>query len=407
MDTRGPSPRPAADPVRQASRKRVIDIIRERGPVARVEITDHTGLSPATVTSVTADLLDEGLIRLADVHGAAGETVGQPSRGRPRTLLEIEPDAGFAIGVKLSLDQISATLTNMSGEIIGTDLTQAPIDTMETADIVRTTADCIRAVVTKSGVETGDVKGVGVGVPGYVGYPEGDVHWSPLFDASPTPFRALLEAEIGLRAHVDNDANLIALAEKWFGVGRHHSSFLVVTVEHGVGMGLVVDNRLYRGSRGLGAEFGHTKLVVGGALCRCGQRGCIEAYVSDYAIVREASIFDGGAAAAGHRSMRDAMDALIARADGGDANVAAVFRRAGQYLGIGIANLVDVLDPAVVILSGARTHSAKAFFSALQGALGDANEAMPRPMPSLEIHPWGDEIWARGAAALVLDEGLV
>ena len=132
--------------------------------------------------------------------------------------------------------------------------------------------------------------------------------------------------------------------------------------------------------------------------------------MSDYAIVREASIFGGEtvlAAASGNGGMRRAMDALIERADAGDPNVSAVFRRAGQYLGIGIANLVDVLDPAVVILSGARTHSASAFFEALREALDHASRAMPRPIPDLEIHPWGDEIWARGAAALVLDEGLV
>jgi predicted NBD/HSP70 family sugar kinase len=391
------------DPVRAKNRKAIVDCLRRRGAAARIELSEQIGISPATVTIITSELLEDGVIREKQTETGRDES----ARGRPRTRLELNPEAGFAVGIKISMHQASVSLTDLSGDILGAET----IPVRANRDAPEWIADIcmkqVQKIVSVSGIDPDLVLGLGIGVPGYVEYPSGLVRWAPVFSERDVPFREIVEERTGFRTFIDNDANMTALAEKWFGIGRTFPTFLVVTVEHGVGMGLVINERLYRGSRGFGAEFGHTKIVVGGALCRCGQRGCIEAYASDYAIAREANILGPSVATDDPIALEARMRDLIAQADSGDPAVISVFERAGSMLGTGIANLVDILDPPVVVLSGARAHSAKAFY----GALREAMEANTLPgtdtSVDLRIDLGGDQVWARGAAALVLEETLI
>ncbi|WP_420405174.1 ROK family protein [Nisaea sp.] len=391
------------DPARAKNRKAVVDCLRRRGAVARIELAEHIGISPATVTIITSELLEDGVIREERDSPERDETV----RGRPRTRLELNPEAGFAVGIKISMHQASVSLTDLSGNILGAET----IPVRANRDAPEWIADIcmkqVQTIISGSGIDPNLVLGLGIGVPGYIEYPSGLVRWAPVFSERDVPFREIVEKRTGFRTFIDNDANMTALAEKWFGVGRAFPTFLVVTVEHGVGMGLVVNEKLYRGSRGFGAEFGHTKIVVGGALCRCGQRGCIEAYVSDYAIAREANILGPSVATDDPIALEARIQNLIAQADAGDSAVISIFERAGTMLGTGIANLVDILDPPVVVLSGARTHSAKAFYAALRKALENNILAGTDTSVDLRIDSGGDEVWARGAAALVLEETLI
>lgn len=395
--------RHVSDPIRAQNRKAVVDCLRRRKAAARIEIAQHAGVSPATVTVITSELIEDGVIREektpADRNGS--------SRGRPRTRLELNPDAGFAVGIKISMHQASISLTNLSGEIMGSKIVpmRANRDAPERiADICMTQ---IQEVISHAGIDPGLVLGVGIGVPGYVEYPSGTVRWAPVFSRPDVPFREIVEQKTGFRTFIDNDANMTALAEKWFGVGRQYPTFLVVTVEHGVGMGLVIDEKLYRGAKGFGSEFGHTKIVVGGALCRCGQRGCIEAYASDYAIAREANVLGFTTDIDDPFALQSRIEHLIKLSDEGALSVISIFERAGTMLGTGIANLVDVLDPPVVVLSGARARSAKAFFSALSKAIESNTLLGAETKVDLRVNSGGDEVWAHGAAALVLEETLI
>lgn len=399
--TEAQTARRAPDPVREQNRKRVLDVLRRQGPVARIDLARRAGLSPATVTVITADLLREGLIREAPEE-AVGATDGR--RGRPRTALAINPDAAYAVGLKVSLHKVDVSLTNMMGDVLGSETVPIRADRVAPAAIARACRERVDAIIASTRIDPGLILGVGVGIPGFVAYPSGIVGWSPLFAERDVPFREIVAAETGLRTVVDNDANMAALGEKWFGVGQHHSTFLVVTVEHGVGMGLVVGDTLYRGARGYGAEFGHTKVVAGGALCRCGARGCVEAYVSDYAIVREAGLADGALDMNDPQAVHAAIERLIEAADAGDPALAAIFHRAGSMLGTGISNLYSILDPSIVVLSGERTRSARVFFEAIRGAISAGPMLGDEEGIEVEINPWGDDLWARGAAALVLEE---
>ena len=133
------------------------------------------------------------------------------------------------------------------------------------------------------------ISAIGVGISGIVNYETGVVAWSPLLEELDTPLGDIFSTYFKTPVCIDNDANVLTLAELWFGAGRALSNFAVITIEHGVGMGFVSDNRLFRGAHSMGLELGHSKVQLDGALCRCGQRGCLEAYLADYALAREAS----------------------------------------------------------------------------------------------------------------------
>ncbi|HCI07117.1 MAG TPA: sugar kinase, partial [Sulfitobacter sp.] len=238
------------------------------------------------------------------------------------------------------------------------------------------------------------------GLAGVVDAENGTVYWSPSLKERNIKLRDKLTQELGVPTFLDNDANLVAMAEKTFGLGRDHSDFIVVTIESGVGMGLVINGQIYRGTRGCGAEFGHTKVQLEGALCRCGQRGCLEAYVADYALVREA-------ASIGFldldQPIENRVSRLLTAAKDGDPTAKTIVDRAGHMFALGLANLVNVFDPQLIILAGEQMQ-----FDHLYAK--DVIEDMRRSIVQIDkspadvvIHKWDNLMWARGAAAYALD----
>jgi len=201
--------------------------------------------------------------------------------------------------------------------------------------------------------------------------------------------------------HVDNDVNLLALAEQRFGMGRKLSNFAVVTIEHGVGMGLILDTQVYRGAMGMGLEIGHTTVQLDGALCRCGQRGCLEAYVADYALVREASTaleWDLRVT----RSPQQTLEILFDQAKAGNDAARLIFERAGRYLSTGLANVIRIFDPGLLIISGARLRYDLLYAEEVLSEMHRFSDRIGRDRTKVAIHTWGDTVWARGAAALAL-----
>jgi len=247
------------------------------------------------------------------------------------------------------------------------------------------------------------VSWLGIGMPGFVDSGSGSVLWSSFLLERGEPLAGAVRDRLGVPVSIDNDANLVALAELWFGAGRVLSDFAVVTIEHGVGMGFVMNHRLYRGAQGLGMELGHTKVELDGALCRCGQRGCLEAYVADYALAREAVTAlnwghkDGAAQAV-------LLESLYDHAKAGNVTARAIFRRAGRYLAVGLSNVINLFDPALIILSGERMRYDYLYAAETLAEMESLAISTGRPKPPIEVHARGDLLWARGAAALALTE---
>ena len=377
-------------------RRMILDEIRTSGPIARIDIADRTGVSPATVTATTAELLAAGLIE--EISPASKER--ENTRGRPRVALRIRGAAHHVAGIKHSEHHTTVCILDFAGKVIASHEASAPAPRLAAPAMAHHLSGAIAAACAAAGLSRERLSAVGLGIAGIVDAPRGFVYWSPTLSERNVDLRSELEAQLSLPVFIDNDANLVAKAEQLFGQGRGVRDFIVVTIENGVGMGIVIDNRLYRGTRGCGAEFGHTKVHLDGALCRCGQRGCLEAYVADYALLREAEVHEParpGEDPAGR------LNRLFAAAKAGDPMALSIFRRAGRMFAMGLANLVNIFDPELIILSGERMQFDFLYAEEVLAAVRSQVVQIDAPLPEVRIHKWGDLMWARGAAAFAME----
>ncbi|MGL4309705.1 MAG: ROK family protein, partial [Paracoccaceae bacterium] len=373
------------------------------GRIPRVQVAKELAVSPASVTLITSELIEAGLIEETATQrdGPARDT--DMVRGRPPVALGVRPRAHFVAGMKLSDREHTAVIVDFAGRLVADAAIPRLPGAMELPKLLGASEMLLDRVLEKAGLARNQLSAIGLGVPGFVDSVSGNVFWSPVLSERGVPLAKVASARFGLPVLVDNDANLVALAELWFGAGRSLGDFAVVTIEHGVGMGFVLNHRIYRGTQGLGMELGHTKVQLDGALCRCGQRGCLEAYVADYALAREAvTALDWG-----HRdgqSVSVLLETLFERAKAGDQAARSIFRRAGRYLAVGLANVVNLFDPALVILSGERMRYDYLYADDTLAEMKALVLNTGRPMPPIEIHAWGDLLWAHGAAALALSD---
>ncbi len=377
-------------------RQQVFERVRAAGLIARVQVAKDLAVSPASVTTTTSELIEAGLIQ--EVSMPRDPETG---RGRPAVQLGVRPDAHRVAGMKLSDREHTAVIVDFAGRLIASETVPRRPGSMDLATLLDASEHLLSRVCARAGLPRAALSAVGLGVPGFVDKAEGMVLWSPVLSDRQTPLGAAAAHRFGLPVHIDNDANLVTLAELWFGAGRTLSDFAVVTIEHGVGMGFVLNHRIYRGAQGLGMELGHTKVQLDGALCRCGQRGCLEAYIADYALAREATTALNWT----HKESQSVgvlLESLYDHAKAGNAAARSIFRRAGRYLAVGLANVVNLFDPELIILSGERMRYDYLYAADTLAEMEALMLNTGRPAPKIEIHAWGDLLWAHGAAALAL-----
>ena len=382
---------------REQGRHILLREIERRGPIPRIDLSQNTGISRATVTTVTAELLRDGLIEEIPRDSVSATDM---KRGRPRVDLKIASGAHLVAGIKVSGHSISLMLVDFEGTQIAeleVPFLDGPTSCVRLTEQIAHALDGLTALVGKA---VHDLSGIGVGLAGVVDAANGTVYWSPSLEERNINLRDKLNQELGVPTFLDNDANLVAMAEKTFGLGRDHSDFIVVTIESGVGMGLVINGQIYRGTRGCGAEFGHTKVQLEGALCRCGQRGCLEAYVADYALVREA-------ASIGFLDLDQSIESRVSRlltaAKDGDPTAKTIVDSAGRMFALGLANLVNVFDPQLIILAGEQMQFDHLYAKDVIEDMRKSIVQIDKPPPDVVIHKWDNLMWARGAAAYALD----
>ncbi|MEU6850228.1 ROK family protein [Actinacidiphila alni] len=297
-----------------------------------------TGLSSATVSNVVTDLVADGLVAEAGLLDSDG--------GRPRTLLEVRPGYAQVAGVDIGETHVQVGLFDWTLDTLAT--ATYPMDTGRPdpevlAGLVTTG---IEEVTAKAGADPAALLGVGVGVPGAV-RPDGAVH-APTLGWSGVPFDALLRPHIAAPLHLDNCARTLGQAEMWRGAGRGADRAIVALLA--VGVGAAVATGTPGGVASTTSEWGHTVIEAGGAPCRCGSRGCLEAYVGAEAILDHYGRLPGAPELRGGGTEAK-VAALVADAARPGA-AADTVRWTAEYLGIGIANLINLLSPDRVILSG-------------------------------------------------------
>lgn len=378
---------------RNVTRLRVLEHIRRTGMISRIDIASALRTSPATVTSATADLLSAGLIK--EIESNTGPKSAR--RGRPRVLLKLHGGSFLVAGLKVARHFISVILVDFEGtEVSSFDypLQEARMSPASFATTIRAALDqACRSI----GATVQDVSGVSIGIAGLVDAENNFVHWSSSITRRNVDLSPFLVDALPCPAFVENDANLVAKAEQLFGLGKGLRNFLVITIEHGIGLGIVLDGKLYRGERGCGAEFGHIKVQLDGALCQCGQRGCLEAYVGEYALIREATI-------AGQASGPMTLSDIHASANAGDARAVSVLARAGQMFGLGVSNLINLFDPECIILSGTQSSFEHLYSEQVMARIREGVVNVDTPLPEIKVNHWGDSMWARGAAAYGIEQ---
>lgn len=376
------------DLIRDLNRTLVLNLVRQAGGLSRAAVARASGLSPSTVTAITASLIDEGFLLEDDEPTPIGPTT---TIGRPPTLLRIDPRAGDVVGIKVAPDQLTAIVTDLEATPLGmaTITRGRETDPIDVADLIARAMD---GAIAAAGIDRRRIMGIGIGVPGPVDPETGRVLDSPLFGWGHLDLVVLLEDRLGIRVLLDNDVNTLTVAEQLFGSGRGLANLVVVTVGHGIGMGLVINGVVHRGARGGAGEFGHVQVVPSGPDCWCGRRGCLEAVAAEPAVVRDIL------AATGRLAQVTEIKGLAER----DPNVADIVARAGAHIGRALATVTTILDPNRVVLSGEGVRLGPVYLDAIRQSYLE-HEQKEEPT-DLVIEPWGDEAWARGAASLVLRE---
>ncbi|HEU4513897.1 MAG TPA: ROK family transcriptional regulator [Nocardioidaceae bacterium] len=335
-------------PRRRDGRARLLDELASRGTASRAELARATGLAPSTVTSLVATLVDEGVVRPVDSVGRAGV-------GRPGQRLTLGRRAGVVVGVDLGRRHLKVAVADLSHSLLARREVAKPVDQDATVDIELIRRE-LEAALETAGVTRGEVLALGVGLPGPV-HSTGELGDSTILPGwVGVPAAGALQEVLGLPVNVDNDANLGALSESKWGAGVGVRDLVYLKASTGIGAGLVIDGRLFRGAGHTAGEIGHTVLDPGGPVCRCGNRGCLEMYAGSAAIL--------SALQPTHPDVTDLARAVQSAKDG-DAGCRRVIADAGRAIGTALATLCNIVNPAQVIVGG---------------TLGEAGELLLEPM---------------------------
>jgi predicted NBD/HSP70 family sugar kinase len=370
-------------------RVRVLRALTEKPWLSRAELVRRTGLARATVGSVIFDLMGAGLVRESAAAGATGTRTG-----RPPQLLSLEPEAGYALGLDIGHDHVRAVLT----DVVGTSRWDRTEPLAVDGDPQRTLATAVRLIdqaIEQAAVPREKILGLGAGIacpvdrdgrrlhaegimPGWVGVRPVDE----------------LAARTGLSVRITNDANAGVLAERRFGAARDCDNVVYLRLSSGIGAGVVCDGRMLLGYGGLAGELGHFTVEPSGAVCRCGNRGCLETVASPTAIAELLTRSWG-------RPVTGAQLADLLR--GGDRGTLRAVEDAGDAVGRALAATVMLLNPELIVVGGDLVTAGEALFEPMRRTL--ARNTMGSHTEALRIVPsaLGDSAGVRGAAALVLD----
>ncbi|AZO50666.1 MAG: ROK family protein [Mesorhizobium sp.] len=349
------------DDLRRRNRAMVISAVRRAGQPSRTEIAATTGLSHSTISAISSDLIQEGIL----TESKANEAVSL-KRGRPQVGLALNPEATAVMTVVLSLNFLSVAVIDYAGQVIAEEQRRLDTAIMPRDELI---GECVAIVRRRFEDPDLDVRGVAriaMGIQGITDTHARAMLWSPITPQTDIAFADILEAEFGVPATMENDCNMMAVALQWRDPDRYRDDFIAILLSHGIGMGLVLKGELFTGTHSSGGEFGHMIHRPGGALCRCGRRGCVEAYAGNYAIWRNAKEMGEDAEPV---DVSDAdMRSLAARARAGDGPERQAYRKAGEALGFGLGSLFALIDPAPVAMVGVSA----AAFDLIEPALREA-----------------------------------
>ena len=373
-----------SDLVRRQNRRVVLEALRAQGPMARVDLGRVTGLSPASITTITVQLISDQAILELDEPASSGNVA---KRGRPSVRLGLNPHATRVLVIKISVDGVEFALADFDSKIGSRKLVQvATYDIDPEIFGARLVAET-RLFISENNLSPPDIARIGVAAQGVADTRDGSIAWSPAFKARGMAVVAPLQKAFSIPCSIANDANMIAEGHLARNPAEKRGTTAVVFMGYGVGMGLIFDGAVYHGTSGAAAEFGHMNHMPGGALCRCGRAGCIEAYASDYAILRSAENLPDNIAPPSSAVDRQIMLALEHAARKGDKNSVAAYAKAGRAIGFGLARMIALLNPDRIVLAGPGTSALDLIEPALRAAIDEGVVAELRQTLQIETVP--------------------
>jgi glucokinase-like ROK family protein len=376
--------------LRELNRGRVIDALRERGTASRAEIARATGLSRSTVSSIVADLMEAGLV--SEPGEATGVAFGAHG-GRPPVLLSLDKSAGLAVGVDFGHTHLRVAVSDLSHEILAESWRELDVD-HSAEEGLDAAAELVDKVLREAEVDRKGVLGVGMGVPGPINRATGAVGSSSILPGWVGVDAATeMERRLGLPVHVENDANLGALAEFVWGSGKGHSNVVYIKLSSGVGAGLLFAGRLHQGAGGTAGEIGHTPAQHGTAICRCGSRGCLETVASARAIAEQLGVSRGEPV-----STKE----LLELTANGDPAASRLIGEAGREIGVALAGLVNLINPDCVIIGGDLSAAGELVTAPVLESIRRYAIASAAEEVSVVAGVLGERAELQGALALVL-----
>jgi glucokinase-like ROK family protein len=336
--------------VREINLSVIMNHLRTNAPISRAALAETTGLNKTTVSSLVNELIERQFVQEIGL--------ATPSSGRPAILLKLNPTAGFIVSCEIGVDFILVICTNFAPEIIWRHEEQIDPAIGQHAILDRALA-ILNQAIEMGCPACGKLLGVAVGVHGLVDQGTGSLLFAPNLGWKDLPIRAILQKSINVPLFVDNEANLAALGEHYFGAAQGYEEVLYISATGvGLGGGIVHDGRMFSGVTGFGAEFGHMTMDPDGEICKCGNQGCWETQVSQQALFRHVwRLIDQGKASklselTGGRRASLTVPLIVDAARAGDAVALEALEIIGHHLGIGIASLVNALNPELVVFGG-------------------------------------------------------
>ncbi len=387
--------------VRKFNTAVVLNTIRQHAPLSRAEVAKLTGLNRSTVSQIINTLLDRKLVQ---------ETTLQSDRiGRPGLLLELNPAGGFAIGIELGVNFISLVATDFLANVFWRQRLKS--DARDNVDTILERAYEMTEIGLEKGLAAGlHPLGIGLGVPGLVDLRHGELMYAPNLGWSKIPLTRLWSQRFDLPVFVDNEAKAAAVGEYYFGNARGINNFIFLNAGVGLGAGIMIDGKLFRGSHGFATEVGHMVMDINGDPCGCGKRGCWETQVSPVAVIRRfrETLKQGVPSTvllAADNDMDNIVFETIANAAlQGDNAALIAMQEVGEQLGVGIANLVNVFNPQMVIIGGELNYASEILLPVVRQVISRYALRLETQDLSVTASAHGRDACVMGAIALVLDD---
>lgn len=383
------------DLMKQFNKRSILRSIRDNAPISRAEISELLNLSRPSVSALVSELIHDGWVR--EMQTVKGR------RGRRPIPLEIHPHIHYVVGVELGAYHVTTVLCNLRGTVIQSqefELSEHP----EVSEVLNRIAGSVFTLLETAQILKKQVLGIGIAMHGPVDPERGLSIFAPNLGWHNVEVAKQLQSKTGLFTLVENDAISSGIAERWFGYGKSEANFLTLIVDYGIGAGITFDGKIYRGAHHIGGQVGHTTVNEDGPLCSCGNYGCLEVMSSEPAIVRQVQ----KRLRLGEPSILSALERITA----GDVYYAAhqqdslaldVIRTAARYLGVGMAHLINILDPRVIVLGGGITRAADLVIPIIRDVIQRRAMGSDAKQTPVLVSQLGKDLYPVGGATLVIE----